>query len=55
MSTSLLYHGFGIHGYDYVRARYESGKVVFTIRQKGEDLRCSVCRHSTQNDVAPEL
>ena len=44
MSTSLLYHGFGIHGYAYVRTRYEGGKVIFTIRQKREDLRCSVCR-----------
>jgi transposase len=44
MSTSLLYHGFGIHGYDHVRTRYEGGKVIFTIRQKTEDLRCSVCR-----------
>ena len=44
MSTSLLYHGFGIHGYEYVRTRYEGGKVIFKIRQKREDLRCSVCR-----------
>jgi transposase len=44
MSTSLLYHAFGIHGYEYVRSRYEGGKVIFTIRQKTEDLRCSVCR-----------
>jgi transposase len=44
MSTSLLYHGFAIHGYVYVRTRYEGGKVIFTIRQKKEDLRCSVCR-----------
>jgi len=44
MSTSLLYHGFGIHGYEYVRTHYESGKVIFTIRQRRENLRCSVCR-----------
>jgi transposase len=44
MSTSLLYHGFGIHGYEYVRTRYEGGQVIFTIRQKRENLRCSVCR-----------
>jgi len=44
MSTSLLYHGFGIHGYDYIRTRYVGGKVVFTIHQKREDLRCSACR-----------
>ena len=44
MSTSLLYHGFGIHGYDYVRSRYEGSQVIFTIRQRRENLRCSVCR-----------
>lgn len=44
MSTSLLYHGFGIKGYEYLRTRFERGHVFFTIRQKREDLRCSVCR-----------
>ena len=24
MSTSLLYHGFGIKGYQYVNSRYEA-------------------------------
>jgi len=43
MSTSLLYHGFGIHGYDYVRTAYEGGQVVFTIRQERGDLRCAAC------------
>lgn len=43
MSTSLLYHGFGVVGYDYVRVRYEGGKVIFTIRHKRDKLRCSVC------------
>ena len=43
MSTSLLYHGFGIRGYRYVKTAYEGGKVVFTIRQDKENLRCAVC------------
>ena len=43
MSTGLLYHGFGIRGYDYVCTRYESDKLIFTVRQKDEDLRCPVC------------
>lgn len=43
MSTSLLYHGFGIKGYHYVRTRYESGHVVFTIEQDRFSLRCPVC------------
>jgi transposase len=43
MSTSLLYHGFGIRGYEYVKTAYEYGKVVFTIRQAAKDLRCAAC------------
>lgn len=44
MSTSLLYHGFGLVGYDYVRTRYEEGNITFTIRRKREKLCCAVCR-----------
>jgi transposase len=44
MSKSLLYHGFGIVGYDYVRTRYEGRSITFTIRHKREKLRCPVCR-----------
>ena len=43
MSTSLLYHGFGIRGYIYVRTEYHHGQVVFTIRQDPDTLRCSAC------------
>jgi transposase len=43
MSTSLLYHGFGIRGYRYVRTSYEGGRVVFTVGQEREDLRCAAC------------
>ena len=43
MSTSLLYHGFGIRGYRYVKTTYQGGKVTFRIRQEREDLRCPVC------------
>lgn len=43
MSTSLLYHGFGIRGYRYVKTTYQGGKVTFSIRQEREDLRCPVC------------
>lgn len=43
MSTSLLYHGFGIRGYEYVKTEYEGGKVLFTVRQDPEHLRCSAC------------
>ena len=43
MSTSLLYHGFGLVGYTYVRTAYEEGKVIFTIKHKREKLHCSEC------------
>lgn len=43
MSTSLLYHAFGIRGYQYVSTRYEGGKVIFRIDQRKTDLRCSEC------------
>ncbi len=43
MSTSLLYHAFGIRGYDYVRTDYQGGEVIFTIPQDPDDCRCSAC------------
>jgi transposase len=43
MSTSLLYHAFGIRGYDYTRTRYEDGTVIFSIRQDPETCHCSSC------------
>ena len=43
MSTSLLYHAFGIRGYKYLRTKYEEGAVVFTIEQERQRLRCAGC------------
>jgi transposase len=43
MSTSLLYHGFGLVGYTYVKTAYEEGKVVFTIKHKRDKLHCPAC------------
>ena len=43
MSTSLLYHGFGLVGYTYVRTAYEEGHVIFTIKHKREKLHCPEC------------
>lgn len=43
MSTSLLYHGFGIRGYQYVKTAYEAGRVTFTILQERGALRCAAC------------
>jgi len=43
MSTSLLYHGFGIRGYQHVRTYYEEGGIIFKIRQQRNELRCPCC------------
>jgi transposase len=43
MSTSLLYHGFGIRGYRYVRTEYVEGGIVFTIAQDQKMCRCPAC------------
>ena len=43
MSTSLLYHAFGIRGYQYVRAEFEGAKVIFTIRGETGAFRCQAC------------
>jgi len=43
MSTSLLYHAFGIRGYQYASTKYEAGKVIFTVRQEVSDHRCGAC------------
>lgn len=43
MSTSLLYHGFGIRGYRHVSTAFEGGKVIFTVRQDRGALRCAAC------------
>src|SRR3954464_8616522 len=43
MSTSLLYHAFGIRGSEYVRTDYRGGATIFTIRQDPDGCRCSAC------------
>jgi transposase len=43
MSTSLLYHGFGVRGYHHLSTRYEGGKVIFTIEQDPTRLTCPCC------------
>src|SRR5579862_1977000 len=43
MSTSLLYHAFGIVGYQYCSQQFLEGKVFFQIEQPRERLRCSQC------------
>jgi transposase len=43
MSTSLLYHGFGLSGYDYVNTKYQGGAVTFTVEHKPFSLHCPEC------------
>jgi transposase len=50
MSTSLLYHAFGIRGYQYRRTDYRDGRTIFTIHQEPRTCRCAACGSS---DVRP--
>jgi len=43
MSTSLLYHAFGVRGYRHVKTEYRKGAVIFTIEQPRESYRCPAC------------
>ena len=43
MSTSLLYHGFGVRGYVHERTEYVGGEIHFTVKQPSRALRCSKC------------
>jgi len=52
MSTSLLYHAFGIHnGFKYTRTQYENGAVIFVVSatlstlhntRRGQLFRCNI-------------
>lgn len=44
MSTSLLYHAFGIIGYRYIRTSYKEGDIIFTIKRNDFNIRCPVCK-----------
>jgi len=44
MSTSLLYHAFGIRrGYKYTRTIYKGGSIIFVIEPKEHSLQCPLC------------
>ncbi len=43
MSTSLLYHAFGIQGYRYRKTEYRGGEIEFTIEPVADKLRCVAC------------
>ena len=43
MSTSLLYHAFGVRGYRHEKTEYKKGEVIFTISQPRDRLGCVAC------------
>ena len=43
MSTSLLYHGFGIKDHTYKSTEYTDGAITFNIVPKSKAIRCPVC------------
>ena len=43
MSTSLLYHGWGIRGYHLVGDEFAEGRIVRVIEQPSWTLRCPAC------------
>jgi len=44
MSTSLLYHAFGIRGYHHVNTKYIEGKTIFSIKHDYWNLCCPDCK-----------
>jgi len=43
MSTSLLYHAFGVRGYHEVAIDFEPRTICFRVEQPADALRCSAC------------
>lgn len=43
MSQGLLYHAFGIRGYQYRSCRFEAGVMFVRIEESRKSLRCSAC------------
>ena len=49
MSTSLIYHGFGVVGYKYLKMEYREGSIFIHIEKKPEYQYCADC---TSRNVA---
>ena len=43
MSTSLLYHGFGLNLYKYVHTKYVAGSIIISIKPGWRLIRCPSC------------
>lgn len=55
MSTSLLYHAFGVRDQDYLKTEYRNGTVVFHVKTKESKLKCSNCgsSHVRKKGIVP--
>ena len=51
MSTSLLYHGFGVRGYHLAKTEFGQKQIVFHVTQPVDRCRCSDC---DSGKVAPK-
>ena len=45
MSTSFLYHAFGLRDHKYIHSRYENGQIIFAVKLKADTIRCPVCKN----------
>ncbi len=43
MSTSILYHGFGIQEHRYLRTEYSDGALIFHLERSPDRQRCAIC------------
>ena len=43
MSTSILYHGWGMVGYDYLSTKYERGAMIFSVEPRDKTVCCPEC------------
>lgn len=43
MSTSLLYHGWGVRGYRHVAIGFQEGVICLRVQQTADAFRCSHC------------
>jgi len=49
MSKSLLYHGFGLKGVNYIKTEYKEGSIYFHIETASKHLSCSACGSTEVN------
>ncbi len=44
MSNGLLYHGFGVRDYRYLKTEYVGGRIRIHIEKKRSKRRCANCQ-----------